>query len=166
MKTKQINNDLVLYDIDHFDLKKTFECGQCFRWNELKENEFIGVVNKKVLHIKQNKDNFIFYDTSKEYFDNYLVEYFDFNLDYNEIDKKINTDEHINKCIQYGNGIRILKQDLFETIISFIISANNNIPRIKAIIESICEKYGDKLEYKVNTYYSITNVSTLKDVKK
>ncbi len=166
MKTEQINNDLILTDVDHFNLKKTFECGQCFRWNEVGKDEFIGVVNGKVLDIKEEDGKFTFYDTTKEYFDSFLREYFDFNLDYNEIDKKINTDEHIEKCIEYGNGIRILKQDLFETIISFIISANNNIPRIKAIIESLCEKYGKEIDYKGEKYYSFPSYTDLKDVTK
>ena len=59
--------------------------------------------------------------------------------------------------IEYGNGIRILNQDLWETIISFIISANNNIPRIKGIIERLSEKYGDEIKYKGNKYYTFSN---------
>lgn len=166
MKTEQVNNDLILRDIDHFNLKKTFECGQCFRWDEVDKDEFIGVVDGKVMHIKEDDGVFTFYDTDKEYFDSFLNNYFDFNLDYNEIDKKISTDDHIKKCIEYGKGIRILKQDLFETIISFIISANNNIPRIKKIIGAICEKYGNEIDYKGKKYYSFPTYKDLKDVTK
>lgn len=166
MKIERINNDLILSDVDHFNLKKTFECGQCFRWDEVGKDEFIGVVDGKVIHIKEEDGVFTFYDTDKEYFDSFLMEYFDFSLDYNEIDKKISTDDHIKKCIEYGKGIRILKQDLFETIISFIISANNNIPRIKKIIGAICEKYGNEIDYKGNKYYSFPTYEDLKDVTK
>ncbi|WP_290773458.1 DNA glycosylase [Anaerofustis sp.] len=166
MKIERINNDLILSDMDHFNLKKTFECGQCFRWDEVGKDEFIGVVDGKVIHIKEEDGVFTFYDTDKEYFDSFLMEYFDFSLDYNEIDKKISTDDHIKKCIEYGKGIRILKQDLFETIISFIISANNNIPRIKKIIGAICEKYGNEIDYKGNKYYSFPTYEDLKDVTK
>lgn len=166
MKIERINNDLILNDVDHFNLKKTFECGQCFRWDEVGKDEFIGVVDGKVIHIKEEDGVFTFYDTDKEYFDSFLMEYFDFSLDYNEIDKKISTDDHIKKCIEYGKGIRILKQDLFETIISFIISANNNIPRIKKIIGAICEKYGNEIDYKGNKYYSFPTYEDLKDVTK
>lgn len=166
MKIERINNDLILNDVDHFNLKKTFECGQCFRWDEVGKDEFIGVVDGKVIHIKEEDGVFTFYDTDKEYFDSFLMEYFDFSLDYNEIDKKISTDDHIKKCIEYGKGIRILKQDLFETIISFIISANNNIPRIKKIIGAICEKYGNEIDYKGKKYYSFPTYEDLKDVTK
>ena len=166
MKIERINNDLILSDMDHFNLKNTFECGQCFRWDEVGKDEFIGVVDGKVIHIKEEDGVFTFYDTDKEYFDSFLMEYFDFSLDYNEIDKKISTDDHIKKCIEYCKGIRILKQDLFETIISFIISANNNIPRIKKIIGAICEKYGNEIDYKGNKYYSFPTYEDLKDVTK
>ncbi len=63
-------------------------------------------------------------------------------------------DQNMKMSIEYGNGIRILNQDLWETIISFIISANNNIPRIKGIIERLSEKYGDEIKYKGNKYYT------------
>jgi len=166
MKIEQRNNDIILTQTDHFNLKKTFDCGQCFRWEEINEDEFIGIIKDKVVHIKEEDGTFIFYDTTKEYFENILIDYFDFNLDYNEIDKKISTDEHIKKCIEYGKGIRILKQDLFETIISFIISANNNIPRIKKIINRICEKYGKEIIYKDKSYYTFPSAEDLKDITK
>ena len=166
MKIEQVNNDIILTETDHFNLKKTFECGQCFRWDEIEKDEFIGVVNGKVIHIKEDNGTFTFYDTTEEYFNSVLVDYFDFNLDYNKIDKKISTDEHIKKCIEYGNGIRILKQDLFETIISFIISANNNIPRIKKIISDLCERYGKEIIYNGKSYYSFPSYEDLKDITK
>lgn len=90
--------------------------------------------------------------------------YFAFDTDYTKInDKLITLDESLNKCIDYGKGIRILRQDLWETIVSFIISANNNIPRIKKIIESMCEMFGEKINdtYSQKTYYSFPTAQRL-----
>ena len=88
--------------------------------------------------------------------------YFDLDTDYEEIKTKLaKIDEYLKQSVEYGKGIRILKQDLWETIISFIISANNNIPRIKGIIERISKKYGKKVIYKSNEYYTFPKVEEL-----
>ena len=88
-------------------------------------------------------------------FEEKIKKYFDLDRDYKEIKKELaKVDENLKNSIEYGSGIRILNQDLFETIISFIISANNNIPRIKGIIERICKNYGEEIEFRGKTYYS------------
>ena len=77
------------------------------------------------------------------------------NRNYDELKSKLEKiDDYMKNSIEFGKGIRILNQDLWETIISFIISANNNIPRIKGIIDRLSEKYGEKLEYDGREYYS------------
>lgn len=88
--------------------------------------------------------------------------YFDLDTDYNKIKSKLSMiDEHLKQSTEYGKGIRILNQELWETIISFIISANNNIPRIKGIIERISRKYGNKIVYKNKEYYSFPDMNSL-----
>ena len=95
-----------------------------------------------------------------------LTNYFDLNRDYSEIKEKLSKiDENVNLSIQYGEGIRILNQDLWETIISFIISANNNIPRIKGIIERLSQKYGKEINWNGEKYYTFPTPEELKDVK-
>lgn len=145
-----------------FDAVNTFECGQCFRWNVTSppngEIQYTGISNGKVCHIKNGE---IICDKNDE---NYWKYYFAFDTDYTKInDKLITSDESLKKCIDYGKGIRILRQDLWETIVSFIISANNNIPRIKKIIESICEMFGEKISdtYSEKTYYSFPTAQRL-----
>ena len=92
-------------------------------------------------------------------------EYFDLKRDYEKIKEQLgNVDEYLKTSIQYGKGIRILNQDLWETIISFIISANNNIPRIKGIIERISQKYGNEIEWNGKKYYTFPTYEQLKDV--
>lgn len=110
-----------------------------------------------------NNNNFLKQDMRTVYveelkqkeFEEKIKKYFDLDRDYKEIKKELaKVDENLKNSIEYGSGIRILNQDLFETIISFIISANNNIPRIKGIIERICKNYGEEIEFRGKTYYS------------
>ena len=94
-----------------------------------------------------------------------VEEYFDLKRDYNKIKKQLaQIDENMKTSIEYGKGIRILNQDLWETIISFIISANNNIPRIKGIIEKLSKKYGTKIEWEGKEYYTFPTAEQLKKV--
>lgn len=95
-----------------------------------------------------------------------VTNYFDLNRNYSEIKEKLSKiDENVNLSIQYGEGIRILNQDLWETIISFIISANNNIPRIKGIIERLSQKYGKEIDWNGEKYYTFPTPEELKDVE-
>ena len=95
-----------------------------------------------------------------------VTNYFDLNRNYSEIKEKLSKiDENVNLSIQYGEGIRILNQDLWETIISFIISANNNIPRIKGIIERLSQKYGKEIKWNGEKYYTFPTPEELNDVE-
>lgn len=140
--------------IDSFNLKDVFECGQCFRWNKQYDGTYTGIFHNSVLNVENKDGEFIFNGVginSKEE----IQDYFDLNRDYKQIKEKLSTvDENLKNSIIYGDGIRILNQDLWETIISFIISANNNIPRIKGIIERISKTYGKPIEFKGTTYYT------------
>ena len=94
-----------------------------------------------------------------------VTNYFDLNRNYFEIKEKLSKiDENVSQSVKYGEGIRILNQDLWETIISFIISANNNIPRIKGIIERISQKYGKKIEWNGKKYYTFPTPNELINV--
>ncbi len=126
---------------DSFELEDIFECGQCFRWNKNEDNSYTGVAFGKVLTLSKKGDEVCFSDDAEIW-----NEYFDLETDYEEIKKQLSKDEVTRKAIEKGKGIRILKQEFFETVISFIISQNNNIPRIKGIVEKLCEKYGKEIE--------------------
>ena len=128
-----------------FDLEQTFSCGQCFRWNKTAENTFTGVAYGKVLKISMSDGIFILYGVSPEDYYNIWEGYFDLPRNYGEIKKALATSSVMEKAICAGGGIRILRQDVWETILSFIISASNNIPRIKKIIASLCENFGESL---------------------
>lgn len=129
-----------------FDLKKTFECGQCFRFDMDENNVWHGVVKDKEIHLFDSNEKVIVYPVTKEDFENFWCDYFDLRRDYQKINQKLSENEVLKNAADYGKGIRILKQDPWEALCSFIISQNNNIPRIKGIIKRLCENYGNKLK--------------------
>lgn len=161
MNTQIVGKDLVITGLRDFDLKHIFDCGQCFRWNEDADGSWIGVARGKALRIKQDGDSVTLLSTSEEDFKNVWYDYFDLARDYSEIKKSLSGDSVMRTAISYGEGIRILNQDLWETVVSFIISASNNIPRIKGIVERLCKLYGEKIEYMGEVYYSFPNAETL-----
>ncbi|MCF0125437.1 MAG: 8-oxoguanine DNA glycosylase, partial [Clostridia bacterium] len=155
----------IIKEQESFELKDIFECGQCFRWNEQKDGSYIGVFGNNVLSVKKQGNQIIFEGICEKNIKETVNYYFDLSRNYEEIKSKLSKiDENMKESIKYGKGIRLLNQDLWETIISFIISANNNIPRIKKIIERISEKYGKEIEYKGKKYYTFPKPEDLKDV--
>ena len=154
-----------LRNVKSFELRDIFECGQCFRWNKQEDGSYTGVFKNNVLNVKKNKDEIIFEGICENEIQQTVENYFDLNRNYEKIKEQLSRiDQNMKMSIEYGNGIRILNQDLWETIISFIISANNNIPRIKGIIERLSEKYGDEIKYKGNKYYTFPTQEQLKNV--
>ena len=139
--------DIVIKNTLSFDLGQIFDCGQCFRWEKTNENEYTGVAFNKKLVLFQNSNDIYFKNTSIEDFKNIWKDYFDFSFDYESLKKDLEViNPVLKKAIETYPGIRILKQDPWETLCSFIISQNNNIPRIKTIISKLCENFGEKIE--------------------
>ena len=152
-------------NINSFELKDIFDCGQCFRWNEQQDGSYTGVFGENVLNVNKIGNEVIFKGICKENIKETVENYFDLNRDYQKIKNQLmQIDENMKKSVEYGQGIRILNQDLWETIISFIISANNNIPRIKGIIERLSRKYGKEIEWNNTKYYTFPTAKALKDV--
>ncbi len=137
------------FDSEFFNLNQIADSGQCFRWqeifcdNESKKYHYQVPVKDKLLNIFQD-DKKIKIDCTESEFESFWKNYFDFNTDYKKITSLIVDDEYLQRAIKYGYGIRILNQDLWEMIISFIISQNNNIPRIKKSIEGLCKIFSKK----------------------
>lgn len=145
----------IIENQDSFNSIHIFECGQCFRWNKEEDNSYTGIIKNDVINVKEENNKIIFTGVIDGNFEETIIEYFDFNTDYKEYKNKLSKiDEYLKESIKFGNGIRILKQDLWECIISFIISANNNIPRIKKIIERISENYGSEIIWNGKKYYT------------
>ena len=129
----------------HFDIGQTFLCGQCFRWKEADTNSFEGIAMGKKIRLTQEKGEVVLHNIVKE--DIPLWEnYFDMQTDYGSFIERFSADDTLNIACEGSGGIRILRQQPFETLISFIISQNNNIPRIAGIIDRLCESFGEKIE--------------------
>lgn len=153
----------ILKNQDSFNLEHIFECGQCFRWNKQDDGSYIGVIDSSVIKVKKENEQIIFTGKSiKGNFKENIKRYFDLDTNYNEYKTKLSeVDNYLKESINFGEGIRILKQDLWECIISFIISANNNIPRIKKIIEKLSLNYGEKIEFEGKDYYTFPTPKSL-----
>ena len=157
--------DLVIDKINEFELKDIFDCGQCFRWNQNDDGSYTGVIKNGVLKVNCDSSKIYFSGLLDDDISKVVYKYFDLNRDYSKITKQLSKiDKNMEASVKYGKGIRILNQDLWETIISFIISANNNIPRIKGIIEKISKKYGKKISFEGEDYYLFPTAEDLKDV--
>ncbi len=153
-----------LYNIDHFNLEQTFLCGQAFRWEKDSSGIFYGVANCSAAKIYYHDENTIYIESSNPdllFWSNYL----NFSCDYNAAEAALSNDKTLLPCIEAGRGIRILRQDLWETIVSFIISANNNIPRIKKIINKLCELFGEKIEFDGKIFYGFPTPEVLAKLK-
>lgn len=155
-------NGILLKEQDSFNIEQILECGQCFRFYKNEEMSYRIIARGRELFIKQSENGVFFYPCDINDFENIWVDYFDLNTDYNEIKNAVSTDEIMKKAVEYGEGIRLLNQEPYEALISFIISQNNNIPRIKGIIERMSEKYGTKYGggYLFPTLEQLKGVST------
>lgn len=155
----------ILKNAKSFELKDIFDCGQCFRWNEQEDKSYTGIFKNNVLNVSKIGNDIIFEGMCDGQIEEIVKQYFDLNRDYEKIKETLSKiDQNMKTSVEYGKGIRILNQDLWETIISFIISANNNIPRIKGIIERLSKKYGNEIIYKEKSYYTFPTPEQLKDV--
>ncbi len=150
-----MEQEYILENCTSFEPKHIFECGQCFRWNEQKDGSYTGVFRNNVINVKKQAEKIFFKGICKGNIKDECKKYFDLDTNYDNIKSRLsNVDDYLKTSIKYGEGIRILNQDLWETLISFIISANNNIPRIKGIIERISKSYGKKIVWNNNEYYT------------
>lgn len=142
MNYKTDKDDIILFQKD-FDIEETLDCGQAFRWVKTAENTFSGYYLDHFLEIQQKEnDIFVLKNTSEEDMIDIWKDYFDLETDYSELKKRFSENKILADACSFAPGIRLLKQDPWETLCSFIISQNNNIPRIKGIINRLCEKYG------------------------
>lgn len=149
MKDREINT-YRLASTSELDIVKTFECGQCFRWNMDEQGVYRGVAMGKAAELwNDGGEVYISTDAPLEMW----IDYFDLRRDYREM-SRFDGGEYLDKCVEYGMGIRILNQEPWEALCSFIISQCNNITRIKGIVEKLCRLFGDEIEFAGENYYS------------
>jgi len=154
MKFVEYDDYIEIVDAESFDIKQTLECGQVFRYKVRDFGYTVYSLEHKADIYCQNTIKIFTKD--KKYF----INYFDFLTDYDKIKSSLSVYPILESAINYGSGIRILRNSPLEMIIEFIISQNNNIPRIKTIIEKICESYGKNM----GDYYAFPTLEKLKSI--
>lgn len=147
-------------ETDTLNLLQTLEGGQAFRWRHDDNGIFTGVVGSRMLQVRQEENGVTFLNLPEEDLA-FWLNYFDTETDYAEIIIRFSEDKTLKLAAKENRGLRILRQDPFETLISFIISQNNNIPRIKGIIGRLCETFGEKIgeEYAFPTVERLSALS-------
>lgn len=146
MQIQQNGKDLIVSDIGRFSLPDTLDCGQAFRWVQNPDGSWQAIVNKRLLRVSANRDTFCIYNCTAREFNDTWAAYFDLYRDYGKICNAISVNPVLKDAAAICGGIRLLRQDPWETLCSFILSQNNNIPRIKGIIDRLCLYFGDSIE--------------------
>ncbi|MCQ2556283.1 MAG: hypothetical protein MJ149_03020 [Clostridia bacterium] len=141
MKIEKQSNKIIVYSPQDFNVDQTLNCGQIFRYSIDGNRAVVYSKDKKAELITDVNGDITIYTDDVDYF----YYFFDFETDYSVIKNKLKKDKLLKNAVDYGYGIRILNNDAFEMIVSFIISANNNIPRIKKSIEYLCTHFGKNM---------------------
>lgn len=145
MKITYTDDGVLISQTKDFDVKKSCECGQCFRFDPYGKG-YRGVIGRQIVDLEPRDDGCFFPNMGKNLFESLIIPYFDLERDYDEIVSLLSDgDEVLKSACEYGRGLRLFKQDTWEALISFIISQNNNIPRIKGIITRLCQLAGDEI---------------------
>ena len=135
---------MVTMELDNFSLEQICDSGQCFRMKKTGENTYSLVAGNQYLEVSQ-KGSIVDFNCSDTELICFWVPYFDLDVDYGAYIEKVNSrDQYLSKAAAHGSGIRILQQDLWEMIVTFLISQQNNISRIRGCIERLCARYGEK----------------------
>lgn len=145
-------NRVIRENITDFHPDHIFDCGQAFRWEKQDDGSYTGVAGGRIANIRfepydgcETTGRLIINNAEDRDFDDFWYDYLDLSRDYGKIKETLGRDEVMAQAITYGEGIRLLRQEPWETLVSFIISQNNHIPRIKKCIESLSENFGEKV---------------------
>lgn len=146
--------------VRELDPVKTFECGQCFRWNAEGDGAYFGVAGDRAARLVREGDE-VFLLCGPGDFDGFWRNYFDLERDYGAVSRSFGGGDYLRRCCAYGEGIRILRQDAWEALCSFILSQCNNIPRIKRLVETLCACFGEEREFAGRPYHTFPSAETL-----
>ncbi len=162
MNCVKLSDGIIVNGIKDLDLAQTLDCGQSFRWEEQSDGSFRGVAFGKCVTVSLDEDRLYIKNTTVEDFENIWKNYFDLTLDYGKIREQISQIHPVlADAATYAPGIRILRQDSFEALCTFIISQNNNIKRIKGIVQRLCECFGEEIEENIFTFPTAQRLSQL-----
>jgi N-glycosylase/DNA lyase len=155
------DNIIVIKNAKNFVLTDIFDCGQCFRFNKRDDGSYYGVAHGKYIEIYQEQDEIFIKNINADDFENLWKDFFDLDFDYTDCIKDFPADNVLITAAEFASGIRILHQEHWEALCSFIISQNNNIPRIKKIIEALSQRCGEPIELCDEAKKHISGVSSL-----
>lgn len=158
---EKIENIMIIEGNFCLNLENTLFCGQAFRWSEKEDKKYTAVVKGKVITAWQDKEKIVFENVKSDDDRKLIEDYFDLNRDYEKICSQLCGDEYFKAAFESYRGIRILHQDSWEALCSFIISQNNNIPRIRGIIDRFCKSFGEKID---EENYSFPSYEKLKGI--
>lgn len=162
----QQGNSVVIRNAVEFEPRHIFENGQCFRWTREDDGSYTVVAMKRVINVRKDGDDVIIDNCSMADFNDIWYSYFDMGRDYAALRKELSQiDPHLREAAEFAQGLRILRQDMFEMVISFIISANNQIPRIKKSVDRLSEICGEPIgEYRGQMRYAFPSVSAVASI--
>lgn len=147
MNCVEFENGVRVEEVYDLDLAQTLDCGQSFRWTEHEDGSFSGIAFGKFVTVRLENNTLYIENTNKKDFEKFWYDYFDLSLDYGKIRNEISRLHPVLcEAAKYAPGIRILRQEPYEALCTFIISQNNNIKRIKGIVQRLCEYLGEKIE--------------------
>lgn len=166
MDIREKNGNIYIDKVIDFNIEQTLECGQCFHFEKIGEMEYVVIAYGRMLHIKQEEDTLILYGKEKDEAEKVWIPYFDLERDYGKIKSTLlEKDEKLKEAITEKYGVRILNQEFYETLISFIISQNKQIPHIKKIVFALSDTYGKPLgQVGGKMYYSFPDVERLSEI--
>jgi len=130
-----------------FDIRGTFESGQCIRWKKVEDGKYYGIVKGRAVNVSlfENGRDLVIENATLEDFRDIWFDYFDLGTNYAPIIKEVEKDDFMQSAIRFSGGARMLVQDFEETLYSYILSSQNNIPRIIKLVDSLCSLYGEKI---------------------
>lgn len=144
----------MIVEIKDFVPEHTFDCGQCFRWEKQEDGSYIGIANSQAVRISAEGSRVQIDGITDSDYEGFWKKYLDADRDYSEVKNAVKINETMDKAVAFGNGIRILRQDFFEALISFIISQRSSIPKIKTCVEKLCRLYGNEISFDGKAYYA------------
>ncbi len=146
-----------------FDPVHIFECGQCFRWYREPDGTYTGVVRGKAANVSYKPGVLTLDNVTQDDFKQIWFDYFDLGRDYSQIKEAAAIDPIMEKAVEFGSGIRLLRQEPWEALLSFILSSNNRIPRIMSIISQLSKLIGEEIKYGSKTFYSFPDARSLSE---
>lgn len=163
MELKEIQNGIILENMRDFDTRHIFECGQCFRWEKQRDGSYTGIASGRVLNVLSDTaaGTVTFKNTGMGEFLAVWQHYFDLGRDYGAVKARLARDPVLDAAIRHGKGIRILNQDPWELLVSFLMSMNKSIPLIAQNIRALCSMYGRPVRFEGKPYHTFPEPEVL-----